>query len=406
MLMPPVKFHKGMFVKDLFQIACDYMGFTFKSSIFQQPPYSNLFIIPEKYNLTENKTGNFAGIAGDFKDNNEKTGHFKGTFGELIRQMKTMFHAKIVIDGGVLYFEPYDFTLGNNGINVPYSFENEETFTLNHDEFFSTMILAFMTDISDRHTIQEYLGTSVQITQTSKGSINQKMSLLRNLKEDRIQFALAKRKTELTLIEEILSDFLKVVQGILNTVVDVVNGAIEALNEVLKVINKIIRALQVIGIKVGKPIGLLKPIPRSEVGNLIDNRIGMMKMESDYVSVPKILLLAQASNPVNTKPHQLNESRVNAKYLFDNYHYFKSFVSINGKPDNQHLIRESDKFPFSFADYEQSLRNNTIFTPDGLEGRALTLKFNPQEQFATCTYKVRKHYLSNLKIEIHEPDGQ
>jgi hypothetical protein len=406
MLMPPVKYHKGMYVRDLFQIACDYMGFNFKSSILQQPPYNNLFIIPEKFNITENKTGKLAGIAGDFANNNEKTGHFKGTFGELLRQMKTMFYAKIVIDDGTLYFEPYDFELGSSGINVPYSFENEETFTLNFDDFYATMILSFMTDLSDRHTIQEYLGTSVQVTQTSKGTINQKMSLLRNLKEDRIQFALAKRKTELTFIEELLSGFLKVVQAVLNTLVDIVNAAIKALNKLIKVINKIIKALKTIGIKLGNPIAELKTIEPPQVGNLIDNRIGMLKMESDFVNVAKIFLISQSGNSVNTKLHSLNESRVNARYLFENYHYHKSFVSINGKPDNQHLIRESDRFPFSFADYEQSLRNNAIFTPDGLEGRALTLKFNPQEQYATCTYKVRKHYLSNLKIEIYEPDGQ
>jgi hypothetical protein len=395
MLMPPVKYHKGMYVKDLFQIACDYMGLTFKSSILEQHPFDKLFILPEKYNLTENRSGRFAGLAGDFANNNEKTGHFKGTFGDLIRMIKTMFYAKVVIDNNVLYFEPYDFSLGN-----------KETYSLNHDEFFSTMILSFLTDISDRHTIQEYPGTSVQVTTTAKTSINQKMSLLRNLKEDRIQFALAKRKTELTFIEELLSDFLKIIQGVLNTLVDIVNGAIKALNALIRVINGIIKALRVIGIKIGNPIGQLNTISAPSIGNLIDNRIGMIKMESDFVNVPKIFLINEASNPLNTKLHILNESTVNARYLFENYHYHKSFVSINGRPNNQHLMRESDKFPFSFADFEQSLRNNTIFTPDGLEGRALSLKFNPQRQYATCVYKVRKQYLSNLKLEIYEPDGQ
>jgi hypothetical protein len=406
MLMPPVKYHKGMYVKDLFEIACDYMGFTFKSSILQQHPFDKLFIIPEKFNLTENSSGRFAGIAGDFANNNEKTGHFKGTFGNLLRMIKTMFYAKVVIDDDILYFEPYDFVLGNSGINVPYSFDNEENFNLNHEDFFSTMILSFLTDISDRHTIQEYLGTSVQVTQTAKGTINQKMSLLRNLQEDKIQFALAKRKTELTFIEELLSDFLKIIQGVLNTLVDIVNGAIKALNALIRIINKIIKALKVIGIKLGNPIGELRTITAPSIGNLIDNRIGMIKMESDYVNVPKIFLINQSSNALNTKLHALNESNVNARYLFETYHYHKSFVSINGQPDNQHYLRESDRFPFSFADYEKSLRNNTIFTPDGLEGRALSLKFNPQKQYATCSYKQRKHYLSNLKLEIYEPDGQ
>ncbi len=50
MLVPPVKFHQAMYVKDLFQIACDYMGFTFKSSILLSEPFSKMVIMPEKYN--------------------------------------------------------------------------------------------------------------------------------------------------------------------------------------------------------------------------------------------------------------------------------------------------------------------------------------------------------------------
>lgn len=406
MLMPPVKYHNVMYVKDLFQIACDYMGFTFKSSILLSEPFYKMVIMPEKFNLTENKTGIFAGLSGDFKNNNEKTGYYKGTFGDLIRAMKTMFYAKIVIDNGILYFEPYDFRLGNNGINVPYTFDNIDSFTLNHDEFYATMILSFLTDLSDRHTIQEFPGTSVQYTQTSKSSINQQMSLLKNLNEDIIQFALAKKKTELTPIEQTLNDFLNDVQSVLNALVKIVNAAIKALNALIKAINSLIKALKKIGIKIGSDIKPLKTITPPSVGNLISNRIGMLKMESDFVSVAKIFLIDQALSPVNTKISSLNQSYINAKYLFNAYHYFKSFVSIDGKEDNQYLLRDSDKFPFSYSDYEQSLSNNAIFTDDGLDGKALSLKFNPQKQYATCSYKVKKTYLYNLKLDVYEPDGQ
>ncbi len=404
-MMPPVKFHNTMYVRDLFQIACDYMGLKFRSSILLAHPFDKLVIMPEKFNLTENK-GLFAGVAGDLKNNNEKTGFFKGTFGDLIRQMKTMFYGKIVIKDGYLYFERYDFRLGNDGIKVPYSFNNEQTFTLNYDDFFSTMILSFMPDLADRHTVQEYTGTSVQVTQTAKTSIDQRMSLLRNLKEDRIQFALAKRKTELTIIEEIVGGFLTAMDVVLGIIIVGLNLAIIAINILIMIINKVIKSLAVIGIVLKIQLKPIKKIQKPKFGAAVKNRIGMVKMESDFVAVPKIFLIEQASNPKSTKMHALNESVVNARYLFENFHYHKSFVSMNGRPDNQYLLRESEKFPFSFKEYEQSLSNNAIFTPDGLEGEMISLKFNPTKQYATCTYKVRKHYLSNLKLEIYEPSGQ
>lgn len=403
MLMPPVKYHNGMYVKDLFEIACAYMGFTFKSSILQSDPFNRLVIIPEKFNLTQN-TGILAGLEGDFKNNNEKLGYFKGTFGDLLRAFKTMFYAKIVIDNGVLYFEPWDFRLGVNGINVPYSFDNEESFSLNYDEFYATMILSFLTDLSDRHTIQEYKGTSIQITQTPKVVVDIKKSLCRGLSQYQIPFALAKKKTELTLVEKILSDFITAINALLKLIISSINLAIKAINALIRIINKILQALATIGIKIKIQLKPIKTLSAPNTGNLISNRIGMLKMESDYVSIPKLMLLDKASNSVNTKLSDDNVEHCNAGYLWDNFHYPKSFVSVNGKQNGQYLYRESDKFPFSFADFERSLNNNSVFTSDGLQGRAKTLKFNPYKQYATCSYRINKTYLSNIKEDRYEPE--
>jgi hypothetical protein len=405
MLIPPVKYHQAMYAKDLVQIACDYMGLTFKSSILLSPPYNKMVIMPEKFNINQD-SGLFAGIAGDFKNNNERTGHFKGTFGDLLSALKTAFYAKVIINNGILYFEKDDFKLGNSGIQVPYSFDNIDSFSLNSDDFYSTMIVSFLTDLQDRHTIQEYTGTSVQVTQTSKATIDQKLSLLRNLRQDQIPFALAKTKRELTQIEQLLNEFIQTAAQVLTALVTAVNAAIAVINAIIKAINALIKALKTIGIKIKFELKTIKTISNPSFGNSISNRLGMLKMESDYVAVAKMFLIDQNSNPVNTKINRDNEVYLNARYLFENFHYFKSFVSIGGKPNGQYILRESDEFPFSFEDYEKSLNNNSIFTPDGLEGVALSLKFNPQKQTATCSYKVRKQYLSNLKIEIYEPDGK
>lgn len=404
MLVPPVKYHNVMYVRDLFEIACKYMGLTFKSSILQTEPFNKLVILPEKYNLTENK-GLMAGLAGDFKNNNEKVGYFKGTFGDLIRAMKIKYHAKVVIADNVLYFEKFDFRLGSNGITVPYSFANKDSFTLNYEDFFATMIVSFLTDLTDRHTIQEYKGTSVQVTQTTKTTVNPQLSLLRNIDEARIPFALAKIKTELTTIEEILLKFSEGTQLVLTIVVAGLNLAIIAINILIAIIQKILKALSTIGIKIKINLKPIKKIPTPSLKKLIKNRVGMLKMESDYVSVPKIFLIDQNSNPLNTKISSNNQAFVNAKYLFDNFHYLKSFVSINGKLPNQYLLRKSDEFPFSFTNFETIRNNNAIFTPDGDEGDIISLRFNPEKQTATCNYRVRKQYISNLKLNVYEPEG-
>lgn len=406
LLVPPVKYHNVMTVLDQFEIACRYMNLTFKSSILQSPRFAGMVIMPEKYNLNEGNTGIFAGIAGDLKNNNEKQGFFKGTFGDFIRAIKTMFYGKVVISDGILYFEPSDFKLGNNGITIPDRFDNKDSFTLNHEDFAATLIVSFMTDLNDRHTIQEYKGTSVQVSQVPRTSVFQQRSLMRGIYEARIPFALAKIKTELTVIEKLLLDFSAGIQVVLNIIVTTLNVAIIAINILIAVINKILQSLATIGIKIKIKLNPIKKIKTPHLAQMIKDRVGVMKMETDFVSVPKVFIIDQNSNARNTKISPRNAQYLNARYLFENFHYLKSFVELNGKPANQFLLKENTEFPFSFDDYETVRNNNAIFTPDGQEGELISLRFNPTKQTASCNYKVRHKYINNLKLDIYEPTGE
>lgn len=406
LLVPPVKYHNVMTVLEQFEIGCRYMNLQFRSSIIQSPKFAGMVIMPEKYNLTENNTGIFAGIAGDLKNNNEKQGFFKGTFGDFLRAFKEMFYAKIVISDGILYVEPFDFKLGNNGIVIPDRFDNKDKFSLNYEDFSSTIIISFLTDLNDRHTIQEYKGTSIQVSQVPRTSVFQQRSLLRNLSESRIPFALGKTKTELTVIEELLLDFSEGIQVVLNIIVTTLNIAIIAINILIAVINQILKSLATIGIKIKIKLEPIKKIKAPKLAQMIKDRLGVLKMETDFVQIAKIFIIDQSSNARSTRMSSRNGQYINARYLWENYHYLKSFVEYNGKPANQFLLKENTEFPFSFDDYETVRNNNAIFTPDGKEGELISLKFNPTKQTASCTYKVREKYITNLKLEIYEPTGE
>lgn len=401
MIIPPVKYHQAMYVKDLFKIACDHLGIGFKSSILEQYPYSKMVLLPEKYNISDN-TGIFEGLQGSFKSN-EKVGYYRGTFGDLIRAMKIPFNGKIVMANNTLHFENADFRLGNGGIRIPYSMENEHVFSLNWQDFFSNMVLKWMTDLNDRHTIQEYQGTSVQYVITPITQIDQKMSLLRNLDEQLIPFALGKRKESLSTIEKIIKDFFAVIDVLLSGIIAAINIAIDAINLVIKIINKILKALNTIGIRIKAQISTIQKIKKPALSATIQNRVGMLKMESDYVAVPKLIIIDQNSNPALTKVSDDNFTYLRAKYLFRKYHYMKSFVSIDGQRTGQYILRKSDAFPFDFEMYEESLNNNSIFTDDGKTGLAISLQLNPESETATCEYKLQIDYMGNLKIEENEP---
>ena len=51
LIIQPVKYHKGMYVKDLLSIGCQHFGLTFKSSIFEDTDFKDLVIIPSQNEL-------------------------------------------------------------------------------------------------------------------------------------------------------------------------------------------------------------------------------------------------------------------------------------------------------------------------------------------------------------------
>jgi len=131
--------------------------------------------------------------------------------------------------------------------------------------------------------------------------------------------------------------------------------------------------------------------------NLIENRVGMLVLDNDYIEVPKNILIDSDGKLMNG-----NETYLSAEYLYDNFHYFQTFVG----GQNQYLLKSFDKINFTFNDFQKVLNNNRIFAANGDEAILLSLKYNPIEETATGTFKVKTIYLTNLKETKLIPDGK
>lgn len=401
-LIQPVKYHNVMYVKDLIEIGLDYFGLTLSSSILQTAPFNKLAVMPEKFNIKEDNGGAFERIVGLLKgDKNEQNGFYKGTVGQLLRDIKQVFNAKIIIDNGVLYFEKQDFTLKNPKFQLPDLIDAGYEF--NHEDFKSNRIISFQVDFEDRNTVQEYAGTAYQVIQTPLTIVNKKMVLTKGIEEIRLPFALAKRKKELNFIEKLMKLLIKVITFPIDIIFNILIGIINTINFIIKLANKIVKALNAVGVKVKLSF---KPIPTLTKPNFlgfIENRIDMLMMESDYVNIPKLFLVEDNTNFINNKLTIGNEDYVNARYLYENYHYFSNFVTTNGW-NNQALIRDFEEIPFCFEDYEKVKANGNILDVDGQDCELINLKFNPIKQTATGKYKQRKIYTNNLKIKTLYPN--
>lgn len=401
-LIQPVKYHACMSIKKLCEVGAKHLGLSFTSPILNSPEYEDAVIMPEKFfnpvNSTDSRILGFT-----IPNKNKQEGYFKGTYGDLLRALKTVFKAKILIQNDTIHLIRRDQTLGQPQYQMP---DVRQLFkTYNTQDFKSNYVVAFQTDLSDDNTITDYQGTSFQVILRPNVINNADLVLTTGLEEARIPFALAKRKEDLTIVEEIIKVGLQIFEAVLGVAVIVVNGLIAIANLIVKTLNAIIKALKLVGIKVKWQI---KPIPKLKkfnLTNLIENRKGMLLLEADYFNTPKIFILKEGNKDRNNKISDENKTNFSAKYLYDNFHFVDSFLPSQEKPNaNQYIIQSFEKVPFCFDDYQKVKQNNFIFVK-GKIGEVDSLKWDVYNQHADITVRVNELYTNNLKPIYLEPTG-
>jgi hypothetical protein len=401
-LVQPVKYHNGMYAKDLVEIGLQKLGLKLSSSILQTSIFSKLLILPEKYNIPETKTGLLRTVIGTIKPNrNERTGYYKGTLAELLADLKAMFNAKIRLHNGTLYFEKQDFNITQSQYQLPPL--DEYNFTYNVDELYSNIRVSFAHDFDDRNTVQEWRGNNYQVIHYPISINNPQMGLVKNLKDISIPFARGSRKVSLNLMEMLLDNFFDAVGFFIDIIIKVLNFIISVINFLIKALNRIIKWLRTVGIKINFKIKTINKIQSPNLQNLIDSRINMLQMESDYITVKKAILVDNNSNPRNNILLPENESLINALFLYENYYYFHNFVTTKGW-NNQHVIKEFNDIYFTFSDYEKVRTNSIIKDSDGNDCELITLKYNPVQETASGTYKKKEIWTNNLQIKYIYPN--
>lgn len=394
LIIQPVKYHKGMYIKDLFIKGCEHFDLEFKSSIFDTAPFNKAVILPTQNELPDLKDG----LLGFLSPKPEQTGYYNGTFGEFLRTMKLMFNGKIIVQDGVLRFERRDYNTSSPVFELPAIERNG--YRVNADEFISNLYLEFATDLNDKNTIQQYDGTAAQITVLPKKVINKRMVLTKGFERRSIPFALGKRKETLTVPEEIIKALAKVIDPLVGVLIKIINTIIKVVNAIIKAIKKIINALNKLPkVKIKFNPKPIKQITYTPIGELIENRIGMLMIENDFIGTPKILLINEQSNEINTKLNSENKSVLNSVYLYNNFHYIDSFDSkVYGKT-NQFKIYEIDNVPFCYDDYTKVKNNNKLYDGEK-EGLIDSLDWNIWQQTANIKFRINEIYTNNLETKI------
>lgn len=412
-LIQAVKYHHGMLVKLHFEKACQYLGFTFVSSIFDEnvatnnelPPglWKNLCFEPKK-----NKEG--------FKRNQStaQIGYYKGTFGDFLRAYMDMFHAHFnITDDKVFRFERSDFGSSTETYQIPDV--RRKFFGINADELVSNTLVQFQDDNLDLNTINQYKGTNAKNFITSIVKDPEGDELIGGFQQVLFPFALGRAKKTLTRVEEFVKDFLTLVDKILKPIYKIANAMIEGVAKVVQAINTIIRVINKLLPKDKEIKELEVPsanLEQTSLADAISNRIDMMSLSSDFIGVPKLVLIEGSGWDV--KIAQDNQTKLTAENLWNWYHYLDSFVPSPTRPaGNQAHIYEIETIPFCIEDYykirginNQNQGPARILSPEGNPARIMSLKWNIWNNTAFIRYKEEKAFDLNLKQILIVDEGE
>ena len=413
-IIQPVKYHSAMSLKKHFEKGCSHLGLTFKSDIFDNTRYKDAYLIPKKRaqldNPQEPRIFNFTTF-----DPVQQFGFYKGTFGQFLRDMKIMFNAKIQLIfnpqsvATELHFLRDDEMTGQPQYQLPDNLDRYEIpeWSYNTEDFKANYNVSFATDVTDKNTIQNYGGVAYSAQLRPQAIQNSNLVLMKGLEEVRIPFARARRKTALTVPEQIANIFVQIFNALVSALISAANVVIQGVNAILGAINTMVNALQIIGINLNVNIQPIPQINNPNLGNLITNRIGMMMIENDSFEVDKIAIIDVASQNKNTKISTDDETYISAQHIYNLFHFIKSWLPSTTKPTgNQYRVKQFKNFPFTFSNYLQVKGNNYILDKLGNIAEIVTLRWNPYKQTADFTIRFPFLITNNLRLIEIIPNGE
>ncbi len=180
---------------------------------------------------------------------------------------------------------------------------------------------------------------------------------VKNLGEVRLPFALATRKNDLTVVEEVLKTMAQSVDKTIN---------------------------QLGG--------------NSSLASKITKRVGMMVLSADTISNDKLLRMENEVMPSGL--------RLRASDLWD-FHKINSFVpvfdAVQGvNVHNQFKVYTGVTIPFCSSDWQALTKNNKFIAPDGSIGEISDVEWDVYNEKATINYKIPYLYTNNLKFVTNE----
>jgi len=267
---------------------------------------------------------------------------------------------------------------------IEQTFASNGTIRPNYEDLNSSTIIQYATDDSDLWTLndladeEDELTTGKIIAVTTVEPIvvgDQRKVLLKGSKNINIPYALAVRKDEVDDLFDLFTNLIVEFGEVREEIEVIIDSFLDASAPVLEAI-----------------------IPD------VLNRTGALKVENDFFSVPKMMLLTDNSQG-NPRIREDFADIIGAKALYQDFHSYDSFIEGQRNPDDPNetaakLIHEDVRIPFGLADFD-NIQNNGYFTTDtGKIGKFDKVDWNVRGDFAITTFWIYDNWMSNIEENI------
>lgn len=343
-LLPKRREHLGMTFKRMLEITCSRLNLTLQTDI-QELEWVH---IPRK-----DRRGGENGEVG-FPQN----GGSLYTPADLIRTLMNLFNANYQINNGVFIFKRRDKFRINGNFQLPGFLNNQDRllheFRYNTDEILSNYNIIWAYDPQDQNTLDNLEGMIYQVVTQPVTKTNEDLVNVKNLGEVNLPFSLGRRKNNLTNVEEIA----KVLGGLVDEITGIFGSG-------------------------------------TNFRGKIESRVGSLLLSSHFLTTGKVVKMNGAKLATNQR--QL----LSAKNLWDKFHFINSFAPINGE-HNQYIVFPETPTTISKYQFETLLENNTGTDLEGNEFEVEKVTYLPHEGKGLISYRVKKLYTNNLKVELIE----
>jgi hypothetical protein len=344
LVFPKLRYFKCSTFLELCKKGCQYLGYSFKSSILEGD-YQDLVCLPiprnrdtkKWYNVFENDLNQ--AFQNGYPSANDTT----PTLGSLFVALEDMFNAKVRIVDGVVNLERWDFYYNKSLYNINSSLvlqsEAQNQYSYDFSRNFNTYLIQYLTDYSDLNTIDRFEYSINEYRAEVNNPANKDLNLLKGYTNISVPFALATPKTSENWLDKLY------------------RGLFEVLNKLSK-----------------------KNIPK-------ENRIGYLQLTQQYFSITKAFIHNQG-----TKISSVSDDLIKPSKLWDNFH------EINSPLNFQFIIKDNVKIQMNGEKFNQLLGNNYAVI-DGIESEILKMEYFDELGYAEITFRQPNNLFKvNAKI--------